>query len=65
VWVDGRVVGAWAQRPSGEVVTSILEDVGAQAAELVAAEAAALTTWLNGATPTPRFRTPLERQLSS
>jgi hypothetical protein len=64
VWLDGRVVGGWAQRPDGEVVTRLLEDVGAAAAELVDAEAAALTAWLSGVTPTPRFRTPLERALS-
>ena len=28
VGVDGRVVGAWAQRRSGEVVHQPLEDVG-------------------------------------
>ena len=64
VWVDGRVAGGWAQRPSGEVVTRLLEDVGTQAAELVAAEALALTGWLDGTIPTPRFRTPVERELS-
>jgi len=64
VWVDGRVVGGWAQRPSGEVVTCLLEDVGAHAVELVAAEAAALATWFDGVSVTPRFRTPLERELS-
>ena len=28
IWVDGRVVGGWAQRKSGEVVYRLLEDVG-------------------------------------
>ncbi|MDP9405342.1 MAG: winged helix DNA-binding domain-containing protein, partial [Actinomycetota bacterium] len=64
VAVDGRVVGGWAQRPSGEVVTAVLEDVGAAAAEQIAAEAAVLTEWLDGAVVSPRFRSPLERELS-
>jgi len=28
IWVDGRIVGGWAIRPGGEVVTKLLEDVG-------------------------------------
>ncbi len=31
VWVDGRVVGGWAQTKSGEVVSRLLEDVGSDA----------------------------------
>jgi hypothetical protein len=31
VWVDGRVVGAWAQRPDGRVVYRLLEQVEASA----------------------------------
>ncbi len=63
VWWAGRVVGGWAQRPSGEVVYRLLEDIGADAADAVAAEAAALESWLGPARVTPRFRTPLEREL--
>lgn len=64
VWVDGRVVGGWAQRPDGEVVTRLFDDVGAQVVDDVGAEAEILTRWLLGVAPTPRFRTPLERELS-
>lgn len=64
VWVDGRVAGGWAQRPDGEVVTRLLEDVGAEAQAAVAKEAADLTAWFGGTRITPRFRTPLERELS-
>lgn len=64
VWLDGRIVGGWAQRPDGEVVHLLLEDVGKRAAALVAREAASLTAWLDGVTTIPRFRTPLERELS-
>jgi hypothetical protein len=65
VWWDGRVVGGWAQRPSGEIVYRLLEDVGAEAIAAIDDEAARLTAWLGPARVTPRFRTPLERELSS
>ena len=65
VWWAGRVVGGWAQRASGEVVYRLLEDIGADGAAAVAAEAAALEAWLGASRVTPRFRTPLERELSA
>lgn len=64
VWWQGRIVGGWAQRLSGEVTCRLLEDVGSDAAAAVAAEAARLESWLGPARITPRFRTPLERELS-
>jgi hypothetical protein len=63
VWWDGRIVGGWVQRRSGEVVLRLLEDVGADAATAVEAEAARLADWLGPIRVTPRFRTPLEREL--
>ncbi len=42
VWWDGRIVGGWAQRKSGEIVVRFLEDVGAEAIAAVVAEAARL-----------------------
>jgi Winged helix DNA-binding domain len=63
IWWDGRVVGGWAQRRTGEVVLRLLEDVGADATTAIEAEAARLTTWLGPVRVTPRFRTPLEREL--
>jgi hypothetical protein len=65
VWWAGRVVGGWAQRASGEVVYRLLEDIGADSAAAVAAEAAALEAWLGSSRVTPRFHTPLERELSA
>ena len=65
VWWEGRIVGGWAQRASGEVVYRLLEDLGSDAASAVSAEAAALEAWLGAARITPRFRTPLERELSA
>jgi hypothetical protein len=65
VWWEGRIVGGWAQRGSGEVAYRLLEDPGADAAAAIAAEAARLESWLGTARVTPRFRTPLERELSA
>jgi Winged helix DNA-binding domain len=64
-WWDGRIVGGWAQRPSGEVVFRLLEDVGAEASAAVTDEASRLQAWLGDSRVTPRFRTPLERELSA
>jgi Winged helix DNA-binding domain len=63
VWWDGRVVGGWAQRKSGEVVLRFLEDAGADAVAAVEAQAARLQEWLGPVRVTPRFRTPLEKEL--
>jgi hypothetical protein len=63
IWWDGRVVGGWAQRASGEVVLRLLEDVGADATTAIETEAARLSDWLGPTRVTPRFRTPLEREL--
>jgi DNA glycosylase AlkZ-like len=65
VWCDGRIVGGWAQRSDGVIALKLLEDVGAEAEARVAAEAHALEAWLGGTRVTPRFRTPLERELSA
>jgi hypothetical protein len=65
VWWDGRVVGGWAHRRHGEVAFRLLEDVGADAAAAVQASAGRLAGWLGDARVTPRFRTPLERELSA
>jgi hypothetical protein len=65
VWWDGRIVGAWAQRKDGgELVVRLLEDVSADAGVAIEAEAARLRAWLGDLRVTPRFRTPLERELA-
>ena len=63
IWVNGRIVGGWAIRTNGEVVTKLLEDVGRSASRAVEAEAGRLTTWLEKARAVPRFPTPLHREL--
>jgi hypothetical protein len=65
VWCDGRIVGGWGQRGDGEVVHRLFDDIGAEASAAVMAEAERLTGWLGPIRVTPRFRTPLERELTS
>ena len=43
----------------------LLEDVGADGERAVAAEAERLASWLGDVRVTPRFRTPLERELAA
>jgi hypothetical protein len=65
VWVDGRIVGGWAQRDDGEVVVHLLDDVGADAAARIDDRAADLTIMLGDVRLKARARgwTPVERQL--
>jgi len=63
VWVDGRVVGGWGQRPGGEVVFDLLVDVGAEAEQSIAACAAELESWLGDKRITPRFGSSHEKRI--
>jgi Winged helix DNA-binding domain len=65
VWWKGRVVGGWAQRKDGEIVFRLLEDVGADATAAVEADAEQLAAWIGETQTLPRFRTPLERELTA
>ncbi|MFJ3333413.1 winged helix DNA-binding domain-containing protein [Streptomyces sp. NPDC086766] len=67
VWWNGRVVGAWAQRPDGEITWRVLDPRARtrQAEAAVRAEAHRLHSWLAPTRVTPRFRTPLEKELAS
>jgi hypothetical protein len=63
VWVDGRVVGGWAQRKDGEVVVQLLEDVGRERTGLVGHAVRQLQQALGDLRVTPRFPAPLDKQL--
>ncbi|MER5727635.1 winged helix DNA-binding domain-containing protein [Streptomyces sp. NPDC002138] len=63
VWWNGEIVGGWAQRAGGEVVWKLLSDRGRDAELAITTEARRLTQWVGDARVTPRFRTPLEREL--
>jgi len=65
VWCDGRVVGGWAQRPTGEIAVRLLDDVGREATTAIDAEAERLRTWIGDVRVTQRFHTPLERELTA
>ncbi|WP_121701560.1 winged helix DNA-binding domain-containing protein [Streptomyces sp. E5N298] len=67
VWWNGRVVGGWAQRADGEIVWRILDGdgIGRDAETAIESEAARLASWVGTTRITPRFRTPLERELSA
>jgi hypothetical protein len=63
IWWNGEVVGGWAQGPDGRVATRLLRDIGSEGAAAVEAEAARWSEWVGDIRVTPRFRTPLEREL--
>ncbi|WP_326698681.1 winged helix DNA-binding domain-containing protein [Streptomyces sp. NBC_01754] len=65
VWSNGRIVGGWAQRADGEIAWRLLSDVGQDASVLIKSEASRLTAWVGDTRTTPRFRTPLERELTA
>lgn len=65
VWCAGRIVGGWAQRGDGKVTYRVLEKVDQRSLKRIDAQAEQLTEWFGSVRPTPRFRTPLERELSA
>jgi hypothetical protein len=64
VWADGRVVGGWVQRKTGEVAYEVLDDVGRDTAKAIAGAAGALEAWFGEVRVAPRFPTPLQQRLS-
>lgn len=64
IWVDGKVVGGWAQRKDGEVVYELLDDVGTDAIAMIEARVAQLHDWMGDTTVTPRFRSPHDLRLA-
>lgn len=64
IWCEGRVVGGWAQTASGSIAYRLLEDVGAHAVAAIDMEASDVEQFTAGFRVTPRFRTPLEKELA-
>lgn len=65
IMVDGRVAGVWAQRQDGQVVWELLEEGLSGRRARIEEKAQELQAWLGGQVITPRFRTPLEKELAS
>ncbi len=65
VWWGGQIVGGWAQRAAGEVVFRLLRDIGREGTRGVERAAEQTQLAIGSARVTPRFRTPLERELVS
>ncbi len=65
IWVEGRIVGGWAQRRTGEVVPQLLEDVGVETRQSIDLEAGRLEVWLGPTRVSGSFPTPLEIELRS
>ncbi|MFJ7216652.1 winged helix DNA-binding domain-containing protein [Amycolatopsis sp. NPDC098790] len=65
IWASGRIVGGWGQRASGEIAYRLLEDVGSEVAARVESEADRCASWYGEVRAVPRFRTPLERELTA
>ncbi len=63
VWVDGRIVGGWAQRPDGEIVYELLESVPADARQAIDRHLERLHVWMGDLSITPRFRSPHDKEL--
>lgn len=65
IWADGRVIGAWAQRPDGTINHHLFTDPGHETRTALEREAARMTAFLGDTRVTPCYRTPLERDLSA
>jgi Winged helix DNA-binding domain len=63
-WWDGRIVGGWSQRETGEVDLQLLEDAESDARRALESEAERLTEWFGGVRALPRFPSPLSRRRS-
>jgi len=64
IWVDGRIVGGWGQRRTGEIRWQLLEDVGTDAAAEIERHAAELESWLTDKVVIARFASPSDKELA-
>ena len=63
IWVDGRIVGGWAQRRDGEIAPRLLEDVGAETRHAIDAEAVRLAEWIGPVSLRAMYPSPVEIEL--
>lgn len=62
-WVDGKIVGGWAQRPDGSIAVGVLRDVGTEARAALEVEATRLAEWMGPVGLRFRFPSPYEKEL--
>ena len=63
VWVDGRIVGGWGQRETGEIAWELLEDIDPEVADEIGRQAEDLRLWIGDRVVIPRFRSPSDHEL--
>jgi hypothetical protein len=63
IWVDGHIVGGWAQRMDGDIGLRVLEDVGTEAKVAIDTAAGRLQSWLGAERFRSVFAAPLEIDL--
>jgi hypothetical protein len=63
IWVDGQVVGGWAQRKSGEIAYQLLTDVPARRLKAIATEADRVRGLIGDARVNVRFPAPMQKEL--
>jgi hypothetical protein len=64
IWIDGRIVGGWSVRHTGEIAYELLEDVARSHVHEIERQADRLEQWIGNSRVIPRFRTPLELELT-
>ncbi|MCP3804443.1 winged helix DNA-binding domain-containing protein [Allokutzneria sp. A3M-2-11 16] len=65
VWCDGEVIGGWAQRGDGAIGVRLFGEQPRSVVRAVEAEVERLRAWIGDVRFVPRFRTPLEREITS
>jgi Winged helix DNA-binding domain len=63
IWIDGHVVGGWAQRKSGEIAFQLLAAVQPKRVEAIAAEADRVRSLIGDARVNVRFPAPMQKDL--
>lgn len=62
-WVDGEIVGGWAQRPDGSIAVGVLRDPGSEAQAALNLEAERVAQWMGPVGLRFRFPSPYEKEL--
>ena len=63
IWVDGRVVGGWAQRKSGDIAFKLLADMPEKRVKSIGTEAERLRDLIGEARVNVRFPAPMQKEL--